>query len=206
MATPKRKDTAQAHKPMGHETMSWNFVASLKSLLFFAALWWLLTEGDESSWVIGIVVVPFSAWLSLTLFKDVRLRKNSPAHSVGQLQRIYVLRLFLFLPFFLLKSIHGGWQAAKLAVRPSMPVNPGFFRYNLRLQGSFARLFFMHLVSLLPGTVSAKLEDDQLLIHALDMTSKNNNEISQCEQQVAKLFSGESIQLSAHVNNLGELP
>jgi multicomponent Na+:H+ antiporter subunit E len=206
MATPKNKDTAQAHRPMGHETVSWSFVASLKSLLFFAALWWLLTKGDVSSWVIGIIVVPFSAWLSIILFKDIRLRKNLPAHSVGQVQRIYVLRLFYFLPFFLLKSILGGWQTAKLAIRPSMPVNPGFFRYNLRLQGSFARLFFMHLVSLLPGTVSAKLEDDQLLIHALDMTSKNNDEISQCEQQVAKLFSGESIQLSTHANNLGELP
>jgi len=206
MATPKDKDTAQVHRPMGHETMSWGFFASLKPLLFFAALWWLLTKGDVSSWVIGIIVVPFSAWLSLILFKDTRFRKDSSAHSVSQIQRIYVLRLFCFLPFFLLKSIAGGWQTAKLAVRPSMPVNPGFFRYNLRLQGSFARLFFMHLVSLLPGTVSAKLEDDQLLIHALDMTSKNNEEMNQCEQQVAKLFSGESMQLSAHAKNLGELP
>jgi multicomponent Na+:H+ antiporter subunit E len=186
--------------------MSWSFIASLKPLLFFAALWWLLTKGDVSSWVIGIIVVPFSAWLSIILFKDIRFRKNPPAHSVSQMQHIYVLRLFYFLPFFLLKSILGGWQTAKLAIRPSMPVNPGFFRYNLRLQGSSARLFFMHIVSLLPGTVSAKLEDDQLLIHALDMTSQNNDDINQCEQQVARLFSGESIQLSAHANNLGDLP
>jgi multicomponent Na+:H+ antiporter subunit E len=63
----------------------------------------------------------------------------------------------------------------------------------------------MHLVSLLPGTVSANLQDNQLLIHALDMASQNNNDITQCEQQVAKLFSGESIQLSGHANNSGDL-
>ena len=186
--------------------MGLRFMASLKPLLFFAGLWWLLTKGEVSSWVIGIIVVPFSVWLSIILFKDTRLGKDRPAHSVDQMQSIRVLRLFYFLPFFLLKSILGGWQTAKLAIRPSMPVNPGFFRYDLRLQGSSARLFFMHLVSLLPGTVSAKPEDDQLLIHALDMSSQNDNDINQCEQQVAKLFSGESIQLSACANNLGDLP
>jgi multicomponent Na+:H+ antiporter subunit E len=205
MATPKDKDTAQTHRPTGDETKSWSFITSLKPLLFFAALWWLLTEGDVYSWVIGIIVVPFAAWLNMILFKDIGFRKNRPPHSVSQIQRIYVLRLFYFLPFFLLKSILGGWQTAKLAIRPSMPINPGFFRYNLRLQGSSARLFFMHLVSLLPGTVSAKLQDNQLLIHALDMTSQNNNDITQCEQQVAKLFSGESIQWSTCANNSGDL-
>ena len=185
--------------------MGLRFIAILKPLLFFASLWWLLSKGDVSSWVIGIIVVPFSAWLSIVLFKDTRLGRNRPAHLVNPMQSIRVLRLFHFLPFFLLQSILGGWQTAKLAIRPSMPINPGFFRYDIRLQGSSARLFFMYLVSLLPGTVSAKLEEDELLIHALEISPQNSNDIKRCEQQVARLFSGESIESSAHTNNLGNL-
>ena len=146
MAAPKSRNTTQTHRPTVYRTMGLRFIAILKPLLFFAGLWWLLTKGDVSSWVIGIIVVPFSAWLSIILFKDTRLGKNRPAHSVNPKQSIRVLGLFRFLPFFLLQSIVGGWQTAKLAILPSMPINPGFFRYKIRLQGSPARLFFMHLV------------------------------------------------------------
>ena len=204
MTAPQDTSTAQTHSAKVDATSGLRFIASLKSLLFFAGLWWLLTEGEVSSWVIGIIVVPFAAWLSLTLFKDYGLTDSDPAHAVNKTQSIRVSRLFHFLPFFLLQSIVGGWQTAKLAIRPSMPINPGFFRYNIRLQGSSARLFFMHLVSLLPGTVSAKLEGDQLLIHALEVSPQNSSDIKICEQQVASLFSGESIELMAHRNNSGD--
>ncbi|MFT5420614.1 MAG: multicomponent Na+:H+ antiporter subunit E [Candidatus Endobugula sp.] len=195
--------TTQTHK------LGLRFIASVKPLLFFAGLWWLLTKGEVSSWVIGIIVVPFSAWLSITLFKDTRLGQHYSAHSVNNTQHIRMLRLFHFVPFFLLQSILGGWQTAMLALRPSMPIHPGFFRYNLRLKGPSARLFFIHLVSLLPGTVSAKLEDGQLLIHALEISPQNSHDINRCEQQVAKLFSGElmdeSSESSAHTNHVGDL-
>jgi len=185
--------------------MSLRLAIGLKPLLFFAGLWLLLTEGELSSWVIGIIVVPFSAWLSVMLFKDTRIDSDRPAESASKIQSIDFLRLLQFSPFFLIQSIRGGWQTATLAIRPSMPVSPGFFRYNISLQGRSARMFFMHLVSLLPGTVSARLEDDQLLIHALEISPQNSNDIKLCEQQVARLFSGESIEPPAHANNLGDL-
>jgi multicomponent Na+:H+ antiporter subunit E len=190
-------DSSTTRRPIGLR-----FIASLKPLLFFGGLWWLLTKGEVSSWVIGIIVVPFSTWLSTILFNDTGIGKNCPAHSVKKFQSIRVLRLFHFIPFFIQQSILGGWQIAKLAIRPSMPINPGFFQYNIRLQGSSARLFFMHLVSLLPGTVSAKLEKDELLIHVLEISPQNRNDINLCEQQVAKLFSGESIESSDHTNDV----
>ncbi|MFT7243359.1 MAG: multicomponent Na+:H+ antiporter subunit E [Candidatus Azotimanducaceae bacterium] len=178
----------------------------LKPLLFFAGLWLLLTKGELSSWVIGIIVVPFSAWLSVILFKDTLKDRDYPADSASKVQSINVLRLFQFSPFFIIQSIRGGWQTANLAIRPSMPINPGFFRYNISLQGRSARMFFMHLVSLLPGTVSARLEDEQLLIHALEMSPQNINDINLCEQQVIRLFSGESTEPAARANNFGDRP
>jgi len=185
--------------------MGFRFMAGFKPLIFFAGLWWLLTEGELSSLVIGIIVVPFSAWLSVTLFNDSRMDTVRSADSFNETQSINVWRLLQFLPFFLIQSIRGGWQTANLAMRPSLPINPGFFRYNIGLQGRPARMFFMHLVSLLPGTVSARLEDDQLLIHALEMSPQNTNDIHLCEQQVARLFRGEPIELSAHIDKLGDL-
>lgn len=205
MTVSKDGITTQTHGPLSYRAVGLRFMTGLKPLLFFAVLWWLLTEGELSSWVIGIVVVPFSAWLSVILFNDNRLDKDRPVGSFNKTQGINLLRLFQFLPFFLLQSVIGGWQTANLAIRPSLPVKPGFFRYNIRLQGRPARMFFMHLVSLLPGTVSARLEDDQLLIHALEISPENTNDINLCEQQVARLFNGESIEPSAHTDNLGDL-
>jgi multicomponent Na+:H+ antiporter subunit E len=204
MTVSKDGSTTQTYGALSYRAVGLRFRTGLKPLFFFAVLWSLLTEGELSSWVIGIVVVPFSAWLSVILFNDNRLGKDRPVDSFNKTQGINLLRLFQFLPFFLLQSVIGGWQTAKLAIRPSLPVKPGFFRYNIRLQGRPARMFFMHLVSLLPGTVSARLENDQLLIHALEISPQNTNDINLCEQQVARLFNGELIEPSAHTDNLGD--
>jgi hypothetical protein len=36
-------------------------------LLLFAALWWLLTDGDLHAGLIGLVAVPAATWLSVRL-------------------------------------------------------------------------------------------------------------------------------------------
>ncbi|MFT7387523.1 MAG: multicomponent Na+:H+ antiporter subunit E [Candidatus Endobugula sp.] len=213
MGVHKSSSTAQTHQPaykvLFYKLMALRIITSVKPLLFFAGLWWWLTKGEVSSWVIGIIVVPFAAWLNIVLFNDTCLDKNRSARSVNSSQSIRALRLFQFVPFFLVQSILGGWRTAILSLRPSMPINPGFFRYQISLQGHSAQLFFMHLVSLLPGTLSATIDGDQLLIHALEISPLNSHDINRCEQHVARLFNGvsgdDSSESPTHTDDLGDL-
>lgn len=148
-------------------------------LMFFAGLWWLLTEGDLASWLIGFAAVPTATWLSVILFSSTDKIE----------ERISTSGLLGFIPFFLWQSLRGGLDTARLAVHPNAPVHPGFFRYNTSLPTNSQRLFFLHLVSLLPGTASTKLQGTEILVHVLDMPSFHAKDLQYCENKVARLFT-----------------
>lgn len=162
----------------------------LSRVLIFTLLWLLLTKGQLSSWVIGVLVVPLAAWLSLHLFKP----QEHTTSATGAATRLSkpsfdIFRVPQVLAFFIRESILGGWQTATLALRRKRKVTPGFITYKTRLPTGRVRMSFIHLISILPGTLSAKCEGDTLTIHVLDMDSYNSDELIACERQMADLFS-----------------
>lgn len=75
------------------------------------------------------------------------------------------MRLF---SYFLIQSLLGGIDVSKRALSPRHRVQPFLIRYPLRLPPGKARIFFVISASLLPGTLSARLEGDDLTVHVLD--------------------------------------
>lgn len=157
----------------------------LKYGVIFTLLWILLTQGNIGSWVIGILVVPFATWCAVRLFFS--------SYQTDQSQREYPPRLRVsawlsFIPFFLEQSFKGGLESALFAIHPQKHTTPVFIDYTTRLTSDRAKLFFINLISLLPGTVSARWQDDKLTIHALDRSANHHQALCQCEQRIAALF------------------
>ncbi len=123
---------------------------SIKSLflsgVLLAGLWWVITNGSEGSWVIGLPALAGAAWAS----RQLRGLSDS---------RISLTGLARFLPFFLWQSLRGGADVALRTLAPRMRIHPGFSRYRIGLQTPPARTFFTNCVSLLPGTLAADMQD-----------------------------------------------
>ena len=151
----------------------------------FAILWLILTKGEIGSWIIGIFAVPIATWCALSV--SVSRNKNTG-------QSVSVMAVFRFIPYFFWQSLRGGVTCALLAIHPNKRAQTGFIQYKTQLPAGNARLFFVHLISLLPGTVSASWQDDQLLIHALDTSLDNESAIADCEREVARLLGLEFAQ------------
>ncbi len=155
----------------------------LKYGLLFTLVWVLLTQGDMRSWIIGILVVPLSTWCALHLFQP------TAEHAVQKHRaKIHLGAALQFIPYFLQQSFKGGWESALFAIIPSRRVRPAFVRYTTGLPDGSARLVFINVVSLLPGTVSAGIQGEQLHIHVLDAQADNLKALHECENQIAKLF------------------
>ncbi len=150
-----------------------------KYLLFFTLLWICLTQGTLHSWILGLLFVPLATWVSV-----VELRRE----AVLRTPTISLAGLCRFLPFFIRQSLRGGWECALFAIHPGKKVQPGFLRYATPLPYGRAKLYFLHLISLLPGTVSAAIDGEEILIHALDITADRLPELHECEERVAALF------------------
>ena len=151
--------------------------------LVYASVWAILSEGDVSSWLLGIPAVSIAVWLS-----------SWEAHRPARLWRPRYA--FLFTVDFIRMSIHSGIDVALKALRPRIAIDPGFIDFHLRLPDGPARHFFTGLIGLLPGTLSARRADDLLTVHLLDRQPGAVEALRNVERDVARLFSVE----------LGDLP
>jgi multicomponent Na+:H+ antiporter subunit E len=142
-------------------------------IVLFALLWWILTEGAMSSWLVGVPVVAFAVLASGALLPRISW---SLSGIIG------------FIPFFLWRSLYGGVDVARRALHPRMPISPGMIDHRWRLPPGLPRVFMANTVSLLPGTLSAELDEAYLRVHVLDKTAVCASDLAVVETRVARLF------------------
>lgn len=143
-------------------------------MALFALLWWLLTEGNPSSWWFGAPLVLLVTGVSTFLAPPSR------RSLAGWLR---------FIPFFIGHSLKGGFDVAWRAMHPALPIAPLLVEYRMRLSNEQARVFMANTASLLPGTLGARFEGSNLQIHVLDGTGDFRRELENLESKVAALFS-----------------
>lgn len=147
----------------------------------FLLLWWILDEGRlDGFWFAPAIIAS-----ALAIHWVLPAAPASWRWTAGGVLR--------FIPYFLRQSIHGGWDVARIAFRRQMPLDPRLIEYRPRLSHPTARLFFTHVISLLPGTLSADLRVDSIFIHSLSGSEEQlRAATAELERRVAQLF-GESI-------------
>lgn len=147
-------------------------------LLLFTALWWVLALGSFAEPALVIVSILAATFTSMALWPAGTWRWR----SVG---------LARFLPWFLWMSALGGWDVARRAFDPSLPIDPGFVYVTLDLRSDPARVFLVWVLSLIPGTVASRLEKNSLTIHVIDRRKWTDETVRELEQHVMQLFRGE---------------
>jgi multicomponent Na+:H+ antiporter subunit E len=162
-----RRSSADARFPVG---------CLLRRIALFAVLWWVLSGGATGSWLIGAPLVLAAAGLSLVLWVARPIRW---------------LGLLRFLPYFARQSLAGAFDVARRAFRPSLPLSPGLVRHRLRLPPGAARVAIANVISMLPGTLSADLAGDEVVIHALDVDQDLHAMVRDLEPRIAAIFGVE---------------
>ncbi len=149
---------------------------ALPWIIMFGLLWAAINPDDLQSWLVGIPVVAVASAAALRLHSPVPRRYSL----------LGAVRLTIF---FVEQSFRGGWDVAKRALSPAMPLNPALLTYQLRLRDELAQVLLANLNSLLPGTLSADLANGVLTIHVLDAVPETFASMQALEERVADLFS-----------------
>lgn len=151
--------------------LSWLVVIRQAAVL--GGLWLILTGADPGSLAVGapvvVMAVLVSGWLGLG-------------------RRISITRLLVFLPVFILRSVVAAFDVARRTFAPQLLISPALVSYDIDLPDTLSRVFFMNTVSLLPGTLSAALEGDRLIVHVLDNRRDHSAELARLEKTVAGIF------------------
>ncbi len=139
----------------------------------FLLIWWLLTNGDQASWWIGLPAVVLVVLVSLALIPPLPIAWRATIH---------------FVPFFLIRSLMGGIDVAWRVFHPHLPIKPDLVEYPLWLPPGLPRVVMANIVSLLPGTLAAELDHSGLTVHVLDRGNNFKAELVKVEEHVARLF------------------
>lgn len=156
-------------------------------LLLMLALWWVLTGSADAffgrGWYIGLPMALLASWVA------VIARSPNSAKFISAIQWRGIPQ---FMAFFLGRSLLAGIDVAKRTLSPSMPLQPGFYDYQFRLPEGGPQYFFMLLVSLLPGTLSAATfpmkQGKTIRLHVLDTALNIADDCAATERVVARLF------------------
>ncbi len=155
--------------------------AFLRRLAVLAGLWWILDEGRMDGWWFAPAIIAGALLIQYVL---------PAAESRWGWSAVGALR---FIPYFLKQSIHGGWDVSRRAFLREISLDPSMFEYPSRLSNPTARLFFTHVISLLPGTLSADARGNTIRIHALTGAEPELRASAELlEARVADLF-GETL-------------
>lgn len=137
-------------------------------------LWWTLTDGRSDAWGVGSVAILMALMLSLKLMPP----------SAG----ISLVGLAGFTIFFLLQSVKGGMQVARIALRPRLSLNPALIDISVRLPEGRAQVMLTGTLSLLPGTLARAIDGGRMQLHVLDKGMPAEQEVRTAEKWIARLL------------------
>lgn len=148
------------------------------------ALWWLFTGGVDAlfgqGWYVGLPLALLAGYLHSRLSNQPNTRKGT---------QVQWRAVPYFLWYFLSRSLVAGLDVAKRTLSPNMGLNDSCVDYATELPEGAPRVFFMLLISLLPGTLAVREKEAAIRLHVLDNTQDIAGECARTEAVVARLFA-----------------
>ena len=145
-------------------------------LLALAGLWGILTGGAAESWIMGAPAILLGTVLIFL-------------HPAAPRWRLSLFGAVRFAVWFAFQSVHGASDVARRALAWRLPLAPGCRAYRTALPEGAPRLLFANAITLLPGTLTAEIEGDALVIHMLDTGADLDGDLAALERRVAALFA-----------------
>ena len=130
--------------------------ASLALVLY--ALW-LGLSGHLEALLLGHGLVSTALAVFVAIRMDLLDRESYPVHLKPSLLRHL---LFLMREIFLANI-----DVAKRILKPGPTISPQLIRVPMQQCSTLGKVIYANSITLTPGTVSLRLEDDTILVHAL---------------------------------------
>jgi len=152
---------------------------------FLLSYGFYLVLGDPTYWfdlltgaaVAGIVAVSL-ARVTFTVPLD---RVQSP---------LRIVRFTIYIPYLLWEIVKANLAVSAVILRPSMPIEPTLTRVNSRVRSGLPLLALANSITLTPGTLTVRATNQQLLVHTLIPTARDDLFDGGLERAIRFVFYG----------------
>ena len=153
-----------------------------KAIVLFV-FWILLSASFE--WVhlgLGLVFSFAVAW-------------SNAGHSTFVPKFRLWFRVLLYFPWLFYKIIQSSLHLTKLILHPALPIDPQLISVESKLDHHAAIVLLGNSITLTPGTVTAEVDRNKLIVHALDKVLSEDVTSRQIESKISVIFRDEESDL-----------
>ena len=97
-------------------------------------------------------------------------------------------RILLYFPWLFYKIVQSSLHLSKLILHPALPIAPQLISVESKLNHHAAIVLLGNSITLTPGTVTAEVDRNKLIVHALDKALGEDVENKQIESKIAEIF------------------
>ncbi len=176
---------APVERPAQHERLGGVGSVSRFASLFIVSFGFYLVLGDPFYWfdlvtgaAVGLIV---ALTLSHVTFTTAPVFPSSPMR---------VVRFAFYIPYLLFEIVKANLLISLVILHPSMPINPKMTRVNARVRSGLPLLALANSITLTPGTLTVRANDQRLLVHTLIDDAREDLFDGGLERAVRFVFHG----------------
>ena len=158
---------------------------SLRALALFVSLlafWQALSARIDPLFIaMGVVGAATVTWFSLRLIEVV-------VGPPGTRPPLHLGHLLRFLIWLLLRIPPAGVAVAWVVVNPRRPPRPGVVHFRTGLESPAARTVLANSITLVPGTMTLNVDEDEFTVHAFTPASVADLASARAQTLIAKAF------------------
>ena len=155
---------------------------TISTFLVLLAIWVLLTGFNWMEVVLGAAV---SLVLAIIISRFVN-------YSFGFGIILGLIKfIVIYIPVFIFKLVLANIDIAYRVLSPKLPINPGIVKVPTKLKSDFGKFVLANSITLTPGTLSLDVEDDEVIVHWVNVKGKTPDEHqSRISKTFEKLLGG----------------
>ncbi len=156
--------------------------------LFLISFGFYLVLGDPTYWFDLLTGATTGLIVAITLS-----HVTFPRPPAAKRSSVRTLRLFtLYVPYLLFEIVKANVAVAVVILRPSMPIEPRLTRVRMTIPGGLALTTLANSITLTPGTLTVRADDQDLIIHSLIPEAREDLFAGGLERAVRFVFYGRS--------------
>jgi multicomponent Na+:H+ antiporter subunit E len=162
--------------------MSWRAVVQFVLLLAF----WLLLSGHYDPLFVGMGVVSAAVVTAVT-HPLLAPALGRPLGGLRVLPR-RTWRYVVYIGWLVSRIPPAGLQIAYHVLHPRVPIDPGVLRFRTGLQSPTARTILANSITLVPGTMTLEVDEDEFVVHAFIPSAVDDLASATMQNKIADIF------------------
>lgn len=160
--------------------------ARIELFVLLLAFWVVLSNHPTVPLLtLGVLSAAGVTWLTGDYFERIAPASRRPVWR-------YPLRLGRFAAYaawLLWRVLVSSVDVAWVVLHPRMPIEPYFLRFRTGLRTPLARTTLANSITLVPGTLTVRVDGDELLVHALWPGAADDLRTGAMQRRIATVFA-----------------